>query len=100
MNYLFALGIGLTAGLRSLTAPAIVAWSAHLGWLNLRNSPLAFMGSTASVRLPSRVHPLRRVASIESSDDFCVRECARPVLGRLSDLQPARSLSMAFLFER
>ena len=48
MNYVFAfaLGIGFTAGLRSLTPPAVVAWAAHLGWLNLTNSPLAFMGST------------------------------------------------------
>ncbi|HME87734.1 MAG TPA: DUF4126 family protein [Chthoniobacterales bacterium] len=42
---LFALGIGFAAGLRSLTPPAIVAWAAYLGWLNLSNSPLAFMGS-------------------------------------------------------
>lgn len=48
MNYLFpfAIGIGIVAGLRSLTAPAVVAWAAHLGWLNLNNSPLAFMGTT------------------------------------------------------
>lgn len=48
MNYIFAfaLGIGFTAGLRSLTPPAVVAWAAHLGWLNLSNSPLAFVGST------------------------------------------------------
>jgi uncharacterized membrane protein len=26
-----------------------VAWAAHLGWLNLSNSPLAFMGSTIAV---------------------------------------------------
>jgi len=32
--------------LRALTPPAVVAWAAHLGWLNLNNSPLAFMGST------------------------------------------------------
>lgn len=51
MNYIFAfaLGIGFTAGLRSLTPPAVVAWAAHLGWLNLSNSPLAFMGSTIAV---------------------------------------------------
>lgn len=50
MNYVFAfaLGIGFTAGLRSLTPPAVVAWAAHLGWLNLTNSPLAFMGSTTT----------------------------------------------------
>src|SRR6476646_4695242 len=44
--YLFVFGIGVTAGLRALTPPAIVAWAAHFGWLNLNNSPLAFVGST------------------------------------------------------
>jgi len=39
------------AGLRSLTAPAVVAWGAHLGWLNLHGSPLAFMGSTTAVAI-------------------------------------------------
>ena len=47
MNYIFAfaLGLGFATGLRSLTPAAVVAWAAHLGWLNLNNSPLAFMGS-------------------------------------------------------
>jgi uncharacterized membrane protein len=51
VNYVFVLatGIGIVAGLRSLTAPAVVAWAAHLGWLNLHGSPLAFMGSTIAV---------------------------------------------------
>jgi uncharacterized membrane protein len=51
LNYLFllALGIGIVAGLRSLTAPAVVAWGAYLNWLNLHGSPLAFMGSTIAV---------------------------------------------------
>jgi len=51
MNYVFvfAFGIGFAAGLRSLTPPAVVAWAAHLGWLNLSDSPLAFMGSTIAV---------------------------------------------------
>ena len=39
------------AGLRSLTAPAVVAWGAHLDWLNLQGSPLAFMGSTVAVAI-------------------------------------------------
>ena len=53
MDYVFAfaLGIGFTAGLRSLTPPAVVAWAAYLGWLNLSNSPLAFMGSTIAVAI-------------------------------------------------
>ena len=51
MNYIFVLafGIGIVAGLRSLTAPAAVAWAAYLGWLNLHGSLLAFMGSTEAV---------------------------------------------------
>lgn len=52
-DYFFALalGIGIVAGLRSLTAPAVVAWAAHLGWLNLAGSNVAFMGSTAAVAI-------------------------------------------------
>ena len=51
MSYIFALafGVGVAVGLRSLTPPAVVAWAAHLGWLNLNNSPLAFMGSIITV---------------------------------------------------
>lgn len=43
---LMAFLIGALDGLRSLTAPAVVAWSANRGWLGLDNSPLAFMQST------------------------------------------------------
>jgi uncharacterized membrane protein len=48
---LFALGIGIVAGLRTMTAPAVVAWAAHLGWLNLTGSYFAFMGSKWAVVL-------------------------------------------------
>jgi uncharacterized membrane protein len=46
---LLAFGIGFVAGLRSLTAPAVVAWAAHLGKLPLTGTPLAFMGSKYAV---------------------------------------------------
>jgi uncharacterized membrane protein len=46
-----AVGIGIVAGLRSLTAPAAVSWAAHLGWLDLHGSPLSFMGSTVTVAI-------------------------------------------------
>jgi uncharacterized membrane protein len=46
---LLAFLIGVVTGLRSLTAPAVVAWAAHQNWINLRNTPLFFMGSTAAV---------------------------------------------------
>lgn len=46
---LLAFLIGVISGLRSLTAPAVVAWAAHRGWINLQNKVLSFMGSTAAV---------------------------------------------------
>ena len=51
MNYVFVLGIGIVAGLSSLTAPAVVALAAYLGWLNLHDSALGFMSSTAVVAI-------------------------------------------------
>ena len=46
---LLAFLIGVVAGLRALTAPAVLAWAAHKNWLNLHNTPLSFMASTAAV---------------------------------------------------
>lgn len=46
-----AFGIGLIAGLRSLTAPAVVTWGAHRGWLNLQDTSLSFLGSTPAVAI-------------------------------------------------
>jgi uncharacterized membrane protein len=43
--YLLALLIGIIAGLRAMTAPALVSWAAHLGWLDLNGSWLAFFGN-------------------------------------------------------
>jgi uncharacterized membrane protein len=43
--FAFALGIGIVAGLRSMLAPAAVAWAVRLGWLNLHGSAFAFMES-------------------------------------------------------
>lgn len=48
---LLAFLIGIVAGLRSLTAPAAVAWAAHRNWINLHNSHLSFMGSIPLVIL-------------------------------------------------
>jgi uncharacterized membrane protein len=46
-----AFGIGVIAGLRALTAPAVVAWAAHLHWINLQGTPLAFMGTIVAVAI-------------------------------------------------
>ena len=48
MTLLFAFLIGVLAGLRSFTAPAVTAWAAHLGWLKLER-PLALIGSLPAV---------------------------------------------------
>ncbi|GLK84050.1 DUF4126 domain-containing protein [Ancylobacter defluvii] len=44
MLYFLAVLIGVVAGLRAMTAPAAIAWAAHLGWIDVSASPLAFMG--------------------------------------------------------
>ena len=44
MFLLLALLIGVIAGLRAMTAPAAVAWGAALGWFDVSQTPLAFMG--------------------------------------------------------
>lgn len=49
-NYLLlAFLIGVVCGLRAMTAPAVTAWAAHLGWINLASSPLKFMSSMITV---------------------------------------------------
>ena len=41
--------LGCVAGLRSLTAPAVVCWAAHLAWLHFAGTKLAFLGHPASL---------------------------------------------------
>ncbi|CAA2144847.1 MULTISPECIES: DUF4126 family protein [Methylobacterium] len=75
--------IGMVAGLRTFTAPAAIAWAAHLGWISLDGSWLAFLGyrSTAVIltllalaefvtdtlpATPSRTVPVQFAARIAS----------------------------------
>jgi uncharacterized membrane protein len=44
IGYALTLLIGVVAGLRAMTAPALVSWAAHLGWLPLQGTWLAFLG--------------------------------------------------------
>ena len=46
--YLLAFLIGVIAGLRAMTAPAVVSWAARLGWLHVENTWLAFLGFAAT----------------------------------------------------
>ncbi|MHA7650922.1 DUF4126 domain-containing protein [Mycobacterium sp. ML4] len=44
-----ALLIGVVAGLRSLTAPAAVAWAVFLSWLNLHGTWASWVGNLVTV---------------------------------------------------
>jgi uncharacterized membrane protein len=46
--YVLAFLIGVIAGLRAMTAPAVVSWAARLGWLHVENTWLAFLGFAAT----------------------------------------------------
>jgi uncharacterized membrane protein len=48
---LFAFLIGCVCGLRSMVAPAVVAWGAHLGWLHLDGSWPAFLANKISLTI-------------------------------------------------
>jgi uncharacterized membrane protein len=47
-TYVLAFLIGVIAGLRAMTAPAVVSWAARLGWLHVENTWLAFLGYAAT----------------------------------------------------
>lgn len=47
--FLLALGIGVVAGLRTFSAPAAMAWAAHLHWINLAGTSLAFVHSRVAL---------------------------------------------------
>ena len=46
---LLALLIGVVAGLRAFTAPAVLAWAAFLHWINLSGTWASWMGHWATV---------------------------------------------------
>jgi uncharacterized membrane protein len=41
--FICSLLLGCVTGLRSLTAPAVVCWGAHFGWLHFEGTRLAFL---------------------------------------------------------
>lgn len=46
--YLLAFLIGAVTGLRALAPAAVVSWAAHLGWLHLEGTWLAFLGAAVT----------------------------------------------------
>jgi len=78
---LFCFLLGCVAGLRSLTAPAVVCWAAHLGWLHFSGTKLAFINQPSTLivftllavveliadklpKTPARTAPLGLIARI------------------------------------
>ncbi|MFE0018435.1 DUF4126 domain-containing protein [Mesorhizobium sp. NPDC059054] len=53
MLYVLALLIGVVAGLRTMMAPAAVAWAAYLGWLPVAGTWASFMGHWITVGIVS-----------------------------------------------
>ena len=49
MVYVFALLIGVVAGLRAMTPLAAISWAAYLGWLDFSGTQLAFVGHIITV---------------------------------------------------
>jgi uncharacterized membrane protein len=102
--YLGCFSIGIIAGLRSLTAPALVSWAAHLGWLDLSGSSLSFLGSRATTiilsllalcelvadklpRTPKRTDPVPLVFRVMTGGFSSIAICASahqsPVIGTI-----------------
>jgi uncharacterized membrane protein len=49
--YFLAFLIGLVSGLRAFTGLAAVSWAAHLNWLHLGDTKLAFLSRTVTVSI-------------------------------------------------
>lgn len=84
---LLAFFIGVVAGLRSLTAPAVVAWAAHRNWLNLHSTPLSLIGSSAAVVIFTLLAVVELVADQLPSTPSRLKPpglIARIILGGLS----------------
>jgi uncharacterized membrane protein len=98
---LLAFLIGVVAGLRSLTAPAVVAWAAHRHQLSLQGSALAFMCSSAAVGVFTLLAVLELVADQLPSTPSRTKPAglgARIVTGALSGASIAASASQSITF--
>jgi uncharacterized membrane protein len=78
---LLALGIGFVAGLRSMTAPALVCWAAHLQWIHLQGTPLGFMASPIAVGIFTLAAIAELVA--DKLPKTPARTAAGPLIGRI-----------------
>jgi uncharacterized membrane protein len=49
MAFLLTFLLGCVDGLRSLTAPALICWAAHFGWLHFAGTRLAFINRRSTL---------------------------------------------------
>jgi uncharacterized membrane protein len=62
MTYLLALLSGVVAGSRSMMAPALICWAAHLGWLDLSETWMSFLASPWAVGIATLLAAAELVA--------------------------------------
>jgi uncharacterized membrane protein len=97
---LFCFFLGCIAGLRSLTAPAVVCWAAHLGWLHFSGTTLAFIDRTATLTLFTLLALVELIADKlpkTPARTAPVGLIARIVLGGASGVALATSAGMSVL---
>lgn len=73
--------IGVVAGLRSLTAPAVVAWAAWLQWINLGGTWAAWLGHPATVAVLTALAIAELIVDLRPGTP--ARTSAAPFAGRI-----------------
>ena len=100
MTLVLAFLIGLFAGLRALTPPAVTAWAVSLGWLRLER-PLSLIGSILSVAIFTLLAVVELVADMlprTPSRTAPPALIARIVTGALTGACAAAGASQGVLF--
>lgn len=79
---LLALLIGVVAGLRTFTAPAVLAWAAFLQWINLSGTWASWVGHWAAVAVLTILAVIELVS--DQMESMPSRKTALPFLARLA----------------
>jgi uncharacterized membrane protein len=98
MAFLLSFLLGCVDGLRSLTAPAIVCWAAHFGWLHFAGTKFAFIDHRSTLMVFTMLAIIELVADKlpnTPARTAPVGLIARIVLGGASGLAIAASAGMS-----
>ena len=79
---LLALLIGVVAGLRTFTAPAVMAWASFLHWINLSGTWASWVGHWATVAVLTILAVIELVS--DQMESMPSRKTALPFLARLA----------------